>query len=255
LNLSHCFDILNEYGVQSINDISLLNDEDWKEIKLKPLEKRKISTAVNKDKNISSTRSTSSVSSGNIIQYLNNRQNLCLNESLLPQGSIDITNWKPKGDCIEELRNLKGLEGMDKLGLIVSECKEWIDAFMTKPNSNTLDLDENEIFSLVIYSHDLKGKGNQEENFYFQLNQMLRKRTPQTYEKWKGYLFYMQNALKKLENQKITVYRGIPVSEKKIISEEYTDKRHIHWSGFSSSSTDINSAKQFAKENGMKMCI
>jgi len=113
-------------------------------------------------------------------------------------------------------------------------------------------LDENEIFAIAIYTHELKNKGNQEENFYFQLNQMLRKRSPSEYEKWRGYLFYLQNALNKLENQKMTVYRGIPLSEKEIISKEYTLNRPIHWSGFSSS--NISKAKNFAK-NGILMCI
>jgi len=84
---------------------------------------------------------------------------------------------------------------MDKLDIIRDECAEWTEAFTWK-NDNPYCLDESEIFALSIFTYDLLAKGKREDNFYFQLNNMLRK-SPQEFNKWRGYLYYLQNALDK----------------------------------------------------------
>jgi len=74
---------------------------------------------------------------------------------------------------------------------------------------------------------------------------MLHKRSPQNYEKWRGYLFYFLNALKKFPDLETTVYRGIPGESFDLIQKEYKEKRPIFWSAFSSSTPAIEIAKGY----------
>jgi len=181
---------------------------------------------------------------------LQNRQNIYPNDPVLPLGSIEIHDFKPSSTCLVELNTLKNLPGMDKLDIILDECVEWTESFVWK-NHNPNGLDENEIFAVCIYTYDLLAKGKQEENFYFQLNNMLRMRSPQEFDKWRGYLYYLQNALHKFPNLITTVYRGIPMEHLEYIQKEYLEKRPIFWSGFSSSTPSLDVAKLFAKQNGI----
>jgi len=176
------------------------------------------------------------------------------NESLLPLGSIEVNkDWKPTSNCVGEVISLKNVKGMEKLEKIIEECIEWSEAFKYCPNPYKLD--ENEIFSIAIYTHDLQGKGKKEENFYFLLNSMLCVRKLEEYQKWRGYLFYLQNALQKFPPITSTVYRGIPFKEYSTIEREYKIKCPIYWSGYTSTSPNLNVVQGFAGENGIIMCI
>jgi len=89
--------------------------------------------------------------------------------------------------------------------------------------------------------------------FFFQLNKMLQKRDVEQVLKWKGYLFFLQSGLKKLPTQKVTVFRGIP--DIKIIQENYTTHSKVHWSSYSSTTTQETEARKFATNEGVVMRI
>jgi len=177
------------------------------------------------------------------------RQHLSPNEPILPLGSIEIKDFKPKFNCLGEVQLLQKLADMDKLNIILQECIEFSEA--AKWGNNPYSLDDNEIFAIALYTHDLFGQADREKNFYFQLNNMLRKRSPEIYEKWRGYLYYLQSALSKFPNIETTVYRGIPAENFELIKKEYKEKRPIFWSAFSSSTPDLKVAQGFAKQNGI----
>jgi len=155
--------------------------------------------------------------------------------------------------CKEYIQELSKEEGCHKFGLILSDCEHWIELNMQKPLFNPQNLEQNEILALVIYAWDLGFNGEKEENFYYMLNNILRKRTPANVRKWVGYLYFMQKALSKLPNLKVVVYRGVP--DHKLIEDNYTKGRQIHWSAFSSTSTNLNSACEFATPMGIVLSI
>jgi len=135
-------------------------------------------------------------------------------------------------------------DGFENLPRIIKECEDWTEAF--KFGDNPHNLSDDEVFAVAIYTHELKG--SMEGNFYFQLNQMLRKRSKVEFDKWRGYLYFLKNALRKFPDQKETVYRGFPFTD--IIEKEYREKRPIYWSGFSSCTPKFDVAKDFAKGPG-----
>jgi hypothetical protein len=102
---------------------------------------------------------------------------------------------------------------------------------------------------LVIYTWDLKEDGLEEENFYYVLNQMLRERNPQKIIQWGGYLYYLQLAISKLPIIKTTVYRGVRINIE-MIENDYTLGRTIHWTSYTSTTSNLETAKKIAKNDG-----
>jgi len=62
---------------------------------------------------------------------------------------------------------------------------------------------------------------------------------------WQGYMYYLFSALNKLPLLDLIVYRGVKTTND-MIAKEYTIGRKIHWSAFSSTTTDLKVAKSFA---------
>lgn len=63
------------------------------------------------------------------------------------------------------------------------------------------------------------------------------------------YLTFALSALRKLPNFEGTVYRGNKSSD--VVGREYKTGREIFWSGFTSTTTSLNVAMQFAGESGV----
>jgi len=121
-------------------------------------------------------------------------------------------------------------------------------------NFNQHKLDENELLSIVLYAWDLKMNGEDYENFYFILNNVLRERSNENLKKWRGYLFYFQSALSKLPKIKTTVFRGVK-NNTQFIVENYSEGRKIHWSAYASTSNLLETEKSFAHEDGVILMI
>jgi len=66
------------------------------------------------------------------------------------------------------------------------------------------------------------------------------------------FLFFMQSALSKLPPQVLTVFQVIPQTQ--ILQDNYTKDRRIHWSSFSSATTNKDKAIEFS-EGGVVLCI
>jgi len=82
---------------------------------------------------------------------------------------------------------------------------------------------------------------------------MLLKRNTQNLQIWTPYIYYLQRALSKLPNEERTVYRGVNAID--IVKKEYTKGRRIHWSSFSSTTTNLGTAIEFAGKGGVVMRI
>jgi len=119
-----------------------------------------------------------------------------------------IENFKP-----DQKKSLKDYltefnEQVPKINQIVEECSRWLES--TSNERRTYNLNEQEILAIGLFTWDLGLNGNQEDNFYFQLNETLLQRSPANIKKWIPYLFYLQSALNKIPKQRKEVYQGIP---------------------------------------------
>ena len=145
------------------------------------------------------------------------------------------------------------MQGLAKLDSIISGCQDWFENFKRKPNHNPHNLSDDEILALGFYTYDLGvNGGKQDENFYFQLNEMLRRKAngnQKVPREWQGYLYFLQTALSKFPSKILDVYRGIP--NMSVIKEQYTLGRTVHWSSFSSATTNQKKAIEFATRNGV----
>jgi len=72
-----------------------------------------------------------------------------------------------------------------------------------------------------------------------------------------GYLYHFQHALAKIPSTPpgTVVYRGIDNS--KIIAQHYTFGRKVHWRAYSSTTSNLTKASDFAGDNGvvLKMTV
>jgi len=183
------------------------------------------------------------------------RQSLLPNEHLgyLPPVKL-LKDFIPQHNCIDEVLQLKeGQQCLSKLEYILEGCKDWFESLKSKKNHNPLGLSDNEVMALALYTYDIGLQGGREDNFYFQLNKVLQERNQTTMMKWRGYLYFLQRALSHFPDQKMTVYRGIP--EYDIFEKEYIGGRKIHWSGFSSTTSTLEKAKNFVGASGVVLCI
>jgi len=115
-------------------------------------------------------------------------------------------------------------------------------------------LSRDEKLALALYTFDLGIKLDWRENFYYKLNKMLKERSNDAMLMWQGYLYYFFAALKKLNNIKTTVYRGINY-ELEQVQQNYQFGSKIHWSSFSSTTTEIQVAKKFALKSKILFII
>ena len=119
----------------------------------------------------------------------------------------------------------------------------------------------------MIYCYDVRTLGcESSENFFVQLNEALRQRVcihhtpsfllsyscllkaPDTFKFWRGYLYFINNALKKLPDFCGIVWRG---STNALVAQKYRKGTVVTWSAFSSTSTNEHTAKKFARKDGL----
>jgi len=179
-----------------------------------------------------------------------------LDDGLIYKGVTGmLKDFVPTKPCSEYVLDLCSIPSIvtTKFMFIKSEIDMWYSSFKWKSNPSYLD--ENECVSIAWYAWDILQNGNREENFYYQLNKSLLERNPELLNKFSGYLWYFQRALSKLPNICIDVYRGIDTSGAVLIKKEYVEHRPIHWSAYSSTTSDLSVAKKFAGKSGIILKI
>jgi len=156
-----------------------------------------------------------------------------------------LKTYQTTRSCLEEVldqseENPGIIAQVPQLKHILNESKEFLDSA-----SNEFNLSTDERLALALYTYDLGIGSKQEENFYFQLNACLRTRANGPMRAWQGYLHYLFQALSKLEDKKLTLYRGVN-TDREAVKEQYKVGKKVHWSSFSSSTFDLSVAKRFA---------
>jgi len=140
-----------------------------------------------------------------------------------------------------------------QLSLIVEESQRIASDRLSRLPAGALRLTTDEALAVAAYTFDLGLSSESEDgadNFYNQLNDCLRERNAQKIIRLKPYLSYLLRALAKFPTIEATVYRGIPAENLSIVQEKYKMGTSVHWSAFTSTSTEIAQAKQFAQGPG-----
>jgi len=114
------------------------------------------------------------------------------------------------------------------------------------------------LFAIVLYTFDLSlivTGSVREECFFYVLNEKLRKREGTFLKNCHGYLYYLMTGLCKLPpySKSECLYRYIDAKGAARARAEYRQGRSIHWSGFSSASTEPQ--KSFGAGGGLLIRI
>eukprot|EP01102_Stenamoeba_stenopodia_P002007 TRINITY_DN117_c0_g2_i1.p1 TRINITY_DN117_c0_g2~~TRINITY_DN117_c0_g2_i1.p1 ORF type:complete len:439 (-),score=73.80 TRINITY_DN117_c0_g2_i1:153-1469(-) len=182
-------------------------------------------------------------------QSINPRMKMDEVEELTYKGVISfVKGYKPQGSCTAELLQNKQSLGAKMIEHIVASCEKWLKSFKSG-NNNPYKLDDDELIAIGLYTFDLGFAGTTEENLYFILNNMLRKRDPTAMSAWKGYLYYLMRALDKFPDINAQVFRG--TKNVSFVQTAYKQGRSIHWSAFSSTSLEERTARMFAGQEGV----
>ena len=130
------------------------------------------------------------------------------------------------------------------------------------------NLSPDEVFSLVIYCYDARPLGcDSSENFFVQLNEALRNRVcihhtsssfllsyscllkaSDTFKFWRGYLYFINSALKKLPDFCGIVWRS---ATNGLVAQQYQKGTVVTWWVFSSAFQNEHTAKRFAGKDGL----
>ena len=150
----------------------------------------------------------------------------------------------PKSCLVHMLEELPGaLPGVAHLHDIVVQS-EIIASTLSNPHGLTTD----EVLAVVAYTSD-SGLGK-ESNLYYHINSSLRMRKNEVLDMLRPYLTYFMSAMAKLPPINDTVYRGVTIDgELREEIKKYAVGTKVHWSAFTSTSTDVASALQFKDGN------
>lgn len=116
-------------------------------------------------------------------------------------------------------------------------------------------LDDDELTGILIYTHDLRD-GKTEGNLYFEENKDLRLHDANArlnaMKKWSAHMYYTLCGLSKLPDYTGQVYRGLDDPK---IHTEYKQGRRICWGAWSSCTTLIKAAEEYAGKSGVVLII
>lgn len=157
-----------------------------------------------------------------------------------------IQGYSPSRSCREEVVSIIEFYSWKGYDDILKEVNQ--RTLDIQKESNPFDLSFEEIFAIVTFTVE-----NDADSLYLNLNNYLRTKDRSQLEVWKGYLTYFLQALSKIPDTKMQVYRGIRTGDAAIaetIEQNYSAGRNIKWYGFSSTSTDYSVAFNFVREQG-----
>jgi hypothetical protein len=175
-------------------------------------------------------------------------------ESLVSKGTVQVINFdetEKKKSCVAYVMELTMMT--NSIEHIVKDVQKWYGDISSANNFNPWALLDDEVMAIGFYTYDLGIKAKSKaDNFYYQFNKALKSRD-QNFHAFRGYIYHLQMGLSRLPDFKGNVYRGVP--DAKFIIENYTDRRKIHWASYSSTTTELSVAKQFAGDGGIVIKI
>jgi len=170
--------------------------------------------------------------------------------------------YQPPQPCRDHLLEhvQKALPSVTQMPLIVEECERILHSKMQHLPKGSPVLHPCQALALIAYTYDLQYQSTTEDgrdNLFEALNDTLRERSTNKMALLKPYLAYLMRGLELLPPVRSKVYRGIPGDATTIalVDSKYSEGKEIYWSAFTSTSTDLNKAKDFAGPGGIIFCI
>ena len=140
-------------------------------------------------------------------------------------GRVDVGQRTSTKSCRQELLDADAdALGVPEIATVVAE----MDVHMRMLGDGLTEEQKNHRFAFFIYST--------ESNVYRKLNSALRARSGPAFDAWGPYLWHLSQALQALPDVATTVYRGMDAPN----LAEYQQSKRVHWSGFSSTSTNAS---------------
>ncbi len=158
-----------------------------------------------------------------------------------------VEGYRPPLSCFEHiLRDLPKVFNLKDIEHIAKECVTVAESCLQHLPAGFPRLTLDQAISIAAYSFDL-GFNDSSENLYYVLNEVLRERSPQKMKPLQPFLAYLMSGLGALPSVNATVFRGVPVSAMDIIKRNYVQGVEIHWSAFTSTTTNLKKARQFGQ--------
>jgi serine/threonine protein kinase len=168
-------------------------------------------------------------------------------------GMMEVIEWEsvvPTRSCATELVTNPAIRvKLPEIDSIVHDVQAKLAAISNAHPRPPVDLSDNQLFSIVGYTHQVSGAGP-ESSLYYQLNHQLRDRSgdqQQLLQVWGAYVYFMLTAMQLLPDFKGFVYRGFP--GKSTVLEQYQVGRPIQWGAFTSTSKNFDATKGFTDQH------
>jgi len=110
--------------------------------------------------------------------------------------------------------------------------------------------------AIILFTFDLclirsHGTYQDENNFYWSFNGLLRQRARKTMEAAHGFLYLFFTGLSRLPSATGTTYRGINAGKTSIITDKFKRGKRVHFLSVSSTTPSFEVARHFAGDKGV----
>lgn len=145
------------------------------------------------------------------------------------------------------------LVGVSNFPLIARDSKRAAEIILRDKNPQPR-LTTDQATAIAAYTYDLgvNSKSDGRDNLFVVLNNVLRERSSKKISKMRNYLTFLMSGLATLPPVKKKVFRGVPRAALTIVEDtsKYGLGKSVHWSAFTSTTTNKQKAKQFAQGPG-----
>eukprot|EP01090_Pellita_catalonica_P011841 TRINITY_DN2437_c0_g1_i1.p1 TRINITY_DN2437_c0_g1~~TRINITY_DN2437_c0_g1_i1.p1 ORF type:complete len:430 (+),score=79.91 TRINITY_DN2437_c0_g1_i1:37-1326(+) len=172
------------------------------------------------------------------------------------KGALHITiGFTPTKRCSEYTKDAAIALGVPAthIDVFMKECLR-IAANICAKHGTTSPLTPQQIFAITAFTYEIPFVPKQKQ-FYLLLNDVLRARNNAKLLAVRGYLFFLLQAMDALPDWSGTVFRGIPKKDLAILQQKYVGGGKVHWSAFSSTTTNASVAAMFAGSGGARFQI
>jgi hypothetical protein len=165
------------------------------------------------------------------------------------QGKLRIPkDYRPAADCRMELLKASGSLSVPQMEDIVED----VTARLEQDGVARDAADYNMRFAFYAYTYEATFL-KPHQQLYAVLNDALRSREDGKFKAWMPFIYYLNKALASLPTIETIVHKGMRNVQKH--AAKYDGTKRVHWSGYSSTSTDIAVAKKFAGPDGLVLVI
>jgi hypothetical protein len=164
-----------------------------------------------------------------------------------------LDSYSPPRSCHAHVKEDLSQLITGDVSFILRECVDIAESRLQRLGSDDVRLSPDEALAVCLYTYDLginSAMDNGEDNMYVQVNNLLRERNPGKLQVLKPYLSYMMRGLMKLPVFEGIVYRGIPDTQLELVRSSYKGGVDVHWSAFTSTTSNLQAAKSFAQGVG-----